>query len=125
MLDIQGSNHEIVGDPDQLQQVTLNLVRNALHATPRGGRIRVTIDPIDNELRLCVRDTGPGIDEATQARLFEPFFTTRAAAGGTGLGLAVVRAIVDEHHARIEVVSEPGDGAAFIVRFPGREVIRV
>lgn len=110
--------YEIVGDPDQLQQVTLNLVRNALSATPPGGRITVTIDRADDHVRLAVRDTGRGIDAETQARLFEPFFTTRAADGGTGLGLAVVRAIADEHRAKIEVRSAPGEGAAFVIRFP-------
>lgn len=122
VIDIDGGPHEIVGDPDQLQQVTLNLVRNAIHATPSGGRIRVTIDRDGSDVRLCVRDTGPGIDAATRARLFEPFFTTRASAGGTGLGLAVVRSIADEHRARVDVISEPGEGAAFTVRFPSREV---
>ncbi|NVB80847.1 MAG: HAMP domain-containing histidine kinase [Kofleriaceae bacterium] len=122
VVETEGGPYEIVGDPDQLQQVTLNLVRNAIHATPTGGRIRVTIDHVDGAVRLCVRDTGPGIDAATQARLFEPFFTTRGSEGGTGLGLAVVRSIVDEHRAHIDVISEPGDGAAFIVRFPSREV---
>lgn len=110
--------HEIIGDPDQLQQVTLNLVRNALSATPPGGAITVRIDRDREHVRLAVRDTGRGIDPETQARLFEPFFTTRAADGGTGLGLAVVRSIVDEHRAKIDVRSVVGQGAEFVIRFP-------
>lgn len=110
--------HEIVGDLDQLQQVTLNLVRNALAATPTGGTVTVRIDRDHERIRLTVQDTGKGIDAATQARLFEPFFTTRAADGGTGLGLAVVRAIVDEHRAKLDVHSEPGEGAEFVISFP-------
>ena len=110
--------HEIVGDPDQLQQVTLNLVRNALAVTPAGGTITVRIDRDHERVRLAVRDTGKGMDEETQARLFEPFFTTRAADGGTGLGLAVVRAIANEHRAKIDVHSAPGQGAEFVISFP-------
>lgn len=124
VLDLQADagSHEIIGDLDQLQQVTLNLVRNALSATPPGGTITVRIDRDHERIRLAVRDTGKGIDAETQARLFEPFFTTRAADGGTGLGLAVVRAIVDEHRARIDVHSAPGAGAEFVISFP--EVFR-
>lgn len=106
--------HTIIGDVDQLQQLTLNLVRNALAATTKGGQITVRVDGT----RLSVRDSGSGIDQITQARLFEPFFTTRATEGGTGLGLAVVKAIVEEHRATIEVTSEPGAGATFTVSFP-------
>lgn len=119
-LETSDEAHDIVGDVDQLQQITLNLVRNALAVTPAGGRITVRVDRVDDAVRLVVRDTGPGIDSATQARLFEPFFTTRATEGGTGLGLAVVRAIATEHRATIDVISEPGMGAEFIVRFPYR-----
>lgn len=116
---------DIVGDIDQLQQVTLNLVRNAMAATPAGGAITVRVDRAGEFVRLVVRDTGPGMDRETQSRLFDPFFTTRASEGGTGLGLAVVRAIVDEHRAKVDVYSEPGSGAEFVVSFPyRREVAR-
>jgi signal transduction histidine kinase len=123
-LELETTNDpcEIVGDVDQLQQVALNLVRNALTVTPRGGVVKVRVDRVRDVVRLSVKDTGCGIDRETQARLFEPFFTTRASDGGTGLGLAVVRAIVDEHHAKIDFVSEPGAGAEFTVSFPsGKE----
>src|SRR6185295_1521228 len=80
------ADHAIDADEDQLQQIVLNLVRNSLAATPRGGRITVRVDaPAGlDQVRLVVRDTGPGIPAEMQARLFEPFFTTRAAEGGTG-----------------------------------------
>ncbi|HVV85135.1 MAG TPA: HAMP domain-containing sensor histidine kinase [Kofleriaceae bacterium] len=113
-----GGPHRIVGDVDQLQQVALNLVRNALQVTPRGGAIAVRIDEADGRVRLCVGDTGPGVDPASVDRLFEPFFTTRASDGGTGLGLAVVRAIADEHRAAIDVRARAGGGAEFLVSFP-------
>jgi len=114
------ADHAIDADEDQLQQIVLNLVRNSLAATPRGGRITVRVDaPAGlDQVRLVVRDTGPGIPAEMQARLFEPFFTTRAAEGGTGLGLAVVRAIVVEHGGTITARSD--GGAEFVVSFPAR-----
>ena len=114
------ADHTIDADEDQLQQIVLNLVRNALAATPSGGRITVRIDapPGLGQVRLVVRDTGRGIPPEMQARLFEPFFTTRAAEGGTGLGLAVVRAIVVEHGGTITAHSD--GGAEFVVSFPVR-----
>jgi signal transduction histidine kinase len=112
------ASHRIDADPDQLQQVVLNLVKNALAATPKGGRITVRVEAAADQVRLIVRDTGTGIAADMVPRLFEPFFTTRAADGGTGLGLAVVRAIAVEHHATVAVASEPGRGAEFVVSFP-------
>ena len=108
----------IDADEDQLQQIVLNLVRNALAATPSGGRITVQVEAAATAVRLIVRDTGPGIPPELHARLFEPFFTTRAAEGGTGLGLAVVRAIVVEHGGTI--TASTGHGAVFTVSFPAR-----
>jgi signal transduction histidine kinase len=119
-LDRDAGPHEISGDPDQIQQIALNLVRNALVATPQGGSIVVSVTRRDDRVLLAVRDTGPGIDASLHERIFEPFFTTRAAEGGTGLGLAVVRAIAREHHATIEVRSSPGEGTELVVSFPVR-----
>jgi signal transduction histidine kinase len=115
-LAVDGGDHAIDADEDQLQQIVLNLVRNALAATPGGGRITVRIDAADGQVRLIVRDTGPGIPPEMAARLFEPFFTTRASEGGTGLGLSVVRAIVIEHKGTITARSDTG--AEFVVSFP-------
>ena len=121
---IDSAPHVIDADEDQLQQIVLNLVRNALAATPSGGRITVRVetaagsDGAPPAVRLVVRDTGPGIPPEMQAQLFEPFFTTRASEGGTGLGLAVVRTIVAEHGGTITATSERG--AEFIVSFPPR-----
>jgi signal transduction histidine kinase len=120
-----GNHHEIDGDEDQMQQIVLNLVKNSLAATPPGGRIIVRVETAPSPsatasaarvVRLVVRDTGPGIPPEMQANLFEPFFTTRAQEGGTGLGLAVVRAIVVEHGGTITATSD--QGAEFIVSFP-------
>jgi signal transduction histidine kinase len=115
-LAVDGGDHAIDADEDQLQQIVLNLVRNALAATPGGGRITVRIDAADGQVRLIVRDTGPGIPPEMQARLFEPFFTTRASEGGSGLGLSVVRAIVIEHKGTITASSDTG--TEFVVSFP-------
>jgi signal transduction histidine kinase len=109
--------HRVEADSDQLQQVVLNLVKNALTATPTGGRITVRVETHPAELRLVVRDTGPGIPTDMQGKLFEPFFTTRAAEGGTGLGLAVARSIVIEHGGTI-VATSTGDGAELLVTLP-------
>ncbi len=122
VVEIDEQDHRIEADSDQLEQVVLNLVTNALAATDTGGTITVAVVAAAEagSVRLIVRDTGAGIPIDVQPRLFEPFFTTRAHVGGTGLGLAVVRAIVDEHGGAIEVHSTPGHGAELVVSFPSR-----
>ena len=115
--------YPIHADVDQMQQVALNLITNALAATPTGGTVTVAIDRVDKTIQLAVRDTGCGIPSDMQARLFEPFFTTRAAEGGSGLGLAIVRAIATEHHATIEVRSKPSLGSEFVIAFPALEEV--
>jgi signal transduction histidine kinase len=117
-LEIDDGDHVIDADADRLQQVVLNLVKNALAATPQGGSIVVRVEATADVVRLVVTDTGPGIAVEMQTRLFEPFFTTRASQGGTGLGLAVVRAIAVEHGGSVAVRSEPGRGAEFVASFP-------
>lgn len=107
-----------------LQQVMVNLIKNAKDALDEtgGGRlcVRAVHDPAAGQLRLRVEDSGPGIPEATRARLFEPFFTTKQEGVGTGLGLTIVRQIVAEHGGRIEVESPvgPQGGTAFTVVLP-------
>jgi two-component system sensor histidine kinase PilS (NtrC family) len=109
-------------DPDQLRQVTFNLLANAAQAIRgAGGRgtIRVSCEPDPaGGAVLAVLDDGPGIPPAERARIFTPFFTTKAK--GTGLGLAVVQRIVDAHGGSIAVDTAPGGGARFTVRLPGR-----
>lgn len=114
----------LYADPDQIQQVALNLVTNALNATPSGGEIAIRINrstmgtPPRSGIRMVVEDSGSGIAAADQEHLFEPFFTTRSHEGGTGLGLAVVKAIVTEHGGEIHVASGPHAGSRFAVDLP-------
>jgi len=114
------------GDPDQLQQVALNLLRNALQAGARTVRIRVAPGVLSDDasrparaavvLEVC--DDGHGMSDAVRARAFEPFFTTREAEGGTGLGLAVVRGLVEEHGGSVSLTAGSPDGTRVVVRLP-------
>lgn len=94
----------------------LSLLENAVQACARGGRIRLAATAANAELAFCVSDTGAGIGPEVQARLFEPFFTTRS--GGNGLGLAIVRAVAEAHGGGIAVRSAPGEGSEFVLRLP-------
>ncbi|CAM3345472.1 response regulator [Corallococcus sp. ZKHCc1 1396] len=104
------------GDEERLRQVLLNLALNALQAAPPGGRVRFSASPRGDEVALCVDDSGPGIPAAVQARLFEPFFTTKA--GGSGLGLSIVHAIVTQHGGTVTVEDGPLGGARLTVQLP-------
>ncbi len=107
-----------------LEQVTMNLVLNARDAMPSGGRLTVTTAsaPRNGSGRrtatLSIDDTGVGMDEATRARAFEPYFTTKAGGRGTGLGLSTVFGIVTQHGGHVDVISEPGQGSTFRVCLP-------
>lgn len=119
----------ILADPDQIQQVLMNLCVNARDAMSSGGHLTISTHTFDrNEVRkrfhdaadeeyvcMSVTDTGSGMDEVTRARIFEPFFTTKGIGKGTGLGLAVVYGIVKSHHGYIDVDSEPGKGTTFSI----------
>lgn len=112
----------VMGHVDQLQQVVLNLLTNAMDATPAGGRIHVVTRTVDDAVQLEVRDTGCGIGEAEQKRIFDPFFSTKEPGRGTGLGLFISAEIVRDHRGRIELDSVEGHGSTFRVVLPaGRE----
>lgn len=121
---------EIMGDDNQLYQVVLNLVTNAaqaIGASAAGQRGTITIGvryADDGRALLIVDDDGPGMDAETQSRIFDPFFTTKTAADGTGLGLSVVRGIVQDHKGEIELKSELGRGTRFEISFPAHGVNR-
>lgn len=103
-------------DPEQLRQVLWNLLRNALESSPPEQPVTLRLSEVADGVCIEVLDRGPGLSEAARQRLFEPFHTTKS--GGSGLGLAVVRRIVDGHGGRVEVVNRDGGGAAAAIRLP-------
>jgi signal transduction histidine kinase len=125
----------LLADPDQLQQVLLNLMTNALDATPPGGQVRLAASQADPEtpdprariergqpegpfLTLLVSDSGRGMSPDQLEQIFEPFFSTKERRGGTGLGLPIVEDIVRAHRAAIEVQSAEGAGTTVLLRWP-------
>lgn len=110
------------GDPQKLQQVFLNLFLNAADAMPQGGTLRVEMRPSESEpgVELEISDDGDGMSREVLDRIFEPFYSTKPAGGGSGLGLVVVNSIVDAHGGSIEVESQPGEGTRFRLRLPAQ-----
>jgi len=106
----------IVGSRKALFGALVNLLENAMQATPAGGKICLSGNRRGDLLAIGVRDSGPGISRQTQVRIFEPFFTTKGQ--GTGLGLAIALGVARAHGGTIEVVSEPGQGAEFVMTLP-------
>lgn len=115
-LELEDSLPAVTGDPKELQQVFLNLLLNAIHATPPGGWISIRARRTDDGVECQVADSGCGIPPEHVPRLFDPFFTTRP--GGTGLGLAITQRILQSCRGRIDVASQPGEGAMFTVTLP-------
>ena len=131
----QGS---VLADQTQIHQIMMNLCTNALHAMEsNGGTLAVTLVPVqlnadeatayydlkpDRYLKLTVTDSGCGMDAATLTRIFEPYFTTKEAGQGTGMGLSTVHGIVQDHGGSIKVYSEPGSGTSFHILLPSIEV---
>ena len=111
---------EVMTDAAQFGHVLVNLVANARDAMPDGGTLSIStgLDADPRFVELIVRDTGIGMDEATQARIFEPLFTTKPSGRGTGFGLATARAVVAGSGGRITVASRPAEGAVFTIRLP-------
>jgi signal transduction histidine kinase len=117
--DLEASLPPIEADRDLLHKALANLVANALEAMPGGGRLRLTTrSSAPGAVSLEVADTGPGLSAAEKARLFTPYYTTKA--GGTGLGLAIVQGIVSDHLGRVEVESVEGAGTRFTLVLPLR-----
>jgi len=106
------------GSEGDLAQALLNLVLNARDAMPDGGRLFISTRREGDRVAVEVRDTGPGVPEEVRDRIFEPFFTTHRSAGGTGLGLAVCKEIVERYGGEIALANHESGGAAFALRLP-------
>ena len=108
----------VLADADQMSQVMINLVMNAVHAMPNGGTLHVALAPELQMVRLTVADTGYGIPREVIKKIFDPFFTTKEFGKGTGLGLTVVKGIIEEHQGSIAVESQEGAGTTFTILLP-------
>jgi two-component system, NtrC family, sensor kinase len=113
-LNCPASLPHVLADPEQLRIVFGNLVRNACEAMPKGGHLAVTGRPADDGVEVDVADTGTGIPAESLVRIMEPLYSTKAR--GLGLGLAIVRSILEKNRGCLRVASEPGRGTTFTVR---------
>jgi signal transduction histidine kinase len=115
--DVQAT-HALKLDPDQMQQVFLNLLLNARDAMPEGGKLDISVKQSNNHMEMVFADTGDGIDADVKDKVFDPFFTTKGPTRGTGLGLSICYSIVKDHGGTIEIESEKGRGTRFIIKLP-------
>jgi len=121
-LQIESNLPRVRGHASALSQVFLNLLKNAGEALEtRGGRIGLEARREGGSVLVEIRDDGPGVAPEVQSRLFEPFVSTKDAGRGTGLGLSICHRIVTEHGGTLELRSEPGEGAVFMIRLPAEE----
>lgn len=113
-------NHRslITGFPGQINQVLMNVLLNAIQAIPESGTIEVVSSETEEFVILSVTDNGIGIPEENLSKLFDPFFTTKPIGKGTGLGLSISYQIIQRHHGKIMVTSEPGKGSCFKIMLP-------
>jgi signal transduction histidine kinase len=105
-------------DPQQIEQVLINMIHNAIQAMPNRGTLQVRLNQVDGSAVVAVQDTGIGISPENLLRIFDPFFTTKPEGVGTGLGLSVSYGIIANHHGHIEVDSEVGKGTKFTIYLP-------
>ncbi len=108
----------IWADPNQIRQILINLLSNAIQATSEEGRIAIQVESTDSGISIAVIDNGTGIPKENLEKIFEPFFSTKSPGEGTGLGLFVTREIVDKFGGTVEVVSRMGHGTKFTVQIP-------
>ena len=107
----------ILGYPDELNQVWTNLIHNALQAMNYKGKLELTVKKEDNYVVISIWDNGKGIPEEIKPRIFEPFFTNKPLGEGSGLGLNIVKRIIEKHGGEISVTSKPND-TTFLVKLP-------
>jgi len=116
-----GTLEVIQADGNQLKQVFLNIMTNALDVMPNGGTLIISTRQEDDHVVISFADTGPGMSQEVRDRIFEPFFTTKSAVKGTGLGLAVSHGIISNHGGHIQVETQVGKGSIFSVWLPVRQ----
>jgi len=115
-LEVKGEVPPVDHDPNQVNQVLLNLLLNAIQASDQPGAVHVTLERDGDDVTIVVADKGKGIPPENLHNIFRPFFTTKGQ--GTGLGLSLARRTVEAHGGRIDVASEVGKGTRFTVRLP-------
>ncbi|MCB9248916.1 MAG: HAMP domain-containing histidine kinase [Ignavibacteriales bacterium] len=116
--EIKLSSAQINGDPNQIEQMILNLVSNALDALPNGGELKIILQLTEeNKIQLLVKDNGIGIDADSLEKIFSPFYTNKEADKGTGLGLYIVQNICKNHNAEVKCESKLNEGTTFIITF--------
>jgi signal transduction histidine kinase len=108
----------VVADFNQLVQVIINLILNAVQAMKEGGRLNISTSQEDSQVKIAISDTGDGIPPENMEKLFTPFFTTKEDVKGVGLGLAISYGIIERHGGKIEVRSEVGKGSTFTIVLP-------
>lgn len=106
----------VEADSDQLKQVFLNILYNAIEAIQDNGKIRISSSVTGNQAEIVIADDGPGIPRELQEKIFDPFFTSKR--DGTGLGLAISKSIIQDHGGSLDLQSQSGKGTAFVVRLP-------
>ena len=104
--------------PGELNQAVLNILTNAIQASPSGGTVELATHLVGDEVTIAVSDEGPGVAQDIAARIFDPFFTTRPVGEGTGLGLSIAHTIVSAHGGRITLGAAAGGGAVFTIHLP-------
>lgn len=109
---------ELYMNPDQIQQVFLNLFLNSMDAMPEGGTINISMKKKDSNVEITFSDSGTGIDDSIIDRIFDPFFTTKPSGKGTGLGLSICYGIIKDHNGSISVKSIRGNGTTFTIILP-------
>ncbi|MBI2830550.1 MAG: PAS domain S-box protein, partial [Chloroflexi bacterium] len=112
---------EVLADETQLRMAVGNVLKNAIEAMGQDGNLTIKVFGADGCAEVSISDSGPGIAPENMSKIFQPLFTTKQ--GGVGFGLALVKTVVEKHGGKIEVRSEPGKGATFIIRLPLREVL--
>ncbi|SDH52343.1 two-component system, sensor histidine kinase FlrB [Vibrio xiamenensis] len=115
-LEVEDGDTMLMGNANAIASALSNLVMNAIQIAGKQSQLDVFMRVVDGELRVSVQDSGPGVPPELQSKIMEPFFTTRSQ--GTGLGLAVVQMVCRAHDGRLELYSEPGEGACFTVCIP-------